>query len=75
MLFKSSLFMDKCSLGTKNEMSLQWVAIIKCAKNPDFATLIFFFQYLSLNSGPTSWATLPALFSDGFVFFFKIGSH
>jgi hypothetical protein len=29
-------------------------------------------QYCSLNSGPTPWATPPALFCDGF---FEIGSH
>jgi hypothetical protein len=31
---------------------------------------VFFLQCLSLNSGPTPWATPPTLLCDGFFFFF-----
>jgi hypothetical protein len=35
----------------------------------------FFLWYWGLNSGPTPWASPPALFMKGFFFFFEIGSH
>jgi hypothetical protein len=48
-------------------------SMVILVNNVLFIWFLVFFQYWGLNSGPTSWATPPALFCDGF--FFKIGSH